>query len=294
MPIAVTELQNEVDRVAGTARWVRGAEGLVERLASTGFDFHSDAATILALNGVADADDSTLVALIDQGAPLNVRLQDLDPASQSSELAGNELLRDAIHHGKVGLFEALLARGWQQRLGRREASIVFARGAAGCNPAMVDAAASSGLDIDVLPPWREQAGWHDDEQGAALANLASTYQCRDEQARVATAERLLALGADPNQRNAQGYTSIYGVENLELLNLLLARGADPRVLDRQGNSQVFGSWTDAIVLRLLEAGASPVGRYYDGRTLHEQTRERNMPRTAAWLAAHPSASAPRP
>jgi ankyrin repeat protein len=151
---------------------------------------------------------------------------------------------------------------------------------------MVDAAISAGLAVDPPPARRRQSSESDDDhEGSALANLASSYQCDDESTRMAVAERLLAHGADPNRRDALGQTAIFGVENLELLNLLLARGADPRAVDYDGNSAVFESWTDEIVLRLLQAGASPTGRYYDGRTLAEQTRERSMPRTAAWLAS---------
>lgn len=84
-----------------------------------------------------------------------------------------------------------------------------------------------------------------------------------------------------------GRTAIYGVENLDLLNLLLSHGADATVKDKDGRSMVFGSWTDAIVLRLLEAGASPVGRYdYDNKTLAQQAKDRRMPKVSQWLAAH--------
>ncbi len=85
MPVAVTQLENEVDLVARTARWVRGAEGLVEALAATGFDFHSREAALLTLNGVEDADDSTLVALIERGAPVEMKILELDPSVDSSE-----------------------------------------------------------------------------------------------------------------------------------------------------------------------------------------------------------------
>lgn len=292
MPSAVSRLEDEVDRVAGAARWVRGAEGLVEALAATGFDFQSDEATALALNGTQDADDSTLVALVERGAPLEMRLPDLDPLEHSPDYAGSALLRDAISYGKPRLFQALLQRGWLERLGSADANAAFARDAAGCNPEMVEAAISAGVAIDPPPARRRQSSHADDgsedHESSALASLATSYRCRDEAARIATADRLLAHGADPNRRNAIGQTAIFAVENLRLLNLLLENGADARVLDYDGNSAVFESWTDAVVLRLLQAGASPVGRYYDGKTLTEQMRVRSMPMTAVWLATHPT------
>jgi hypothetical protein len=292
MPSSVTRLEGEVDRVARTARWVRGAVGLVEALEVGGFDFHSNQAVALMIAGVDQADESTLTALIERGAPLEIPLR-LNPASHTSELAGRVLLREAILFGRPSLFRALVERGWLERSGRVNASIAFAQGAAGCNPAMVDVAFSSGVPVDPPPAQRRPLNATDDyadydRQNSALANLATSYRCHDEASRIAVAEHLLAHGADPNRRNVDGQTAIYGVENLNLVNLLLAHGADARVPGYDGNSVVFGSWTDAIVLRLLQAGASPEGHYYDGLTLAQQTRERNMPMTAAWLSTHAS------
>lgn len=284
MPPAVTQLEDDVDRVARTARWITGGEGLVEALAETGFDFHSAQASELAVNGVRTASDTTLVALVERGAPLDLRLSDFNASAQPADRVGSGLLRDAIRYGKTGLFEALIQRGWRDRLGLPAASRVFAQSGAGCSPAMVDVAIAAGVTVDP-PPARQRPMDHADLQppslddareSSALANLAASYLCRDEPTRVATAARLLAHGADPNRRNTEGKTAIFGVENMQLLNLLLDRGADPRVLDVDGNSAVFETWTDAIVLRLLQSGASPVGHYFDGSTLDEQTRRRSM------------------
>ena len=49
MPASVTALEDAVDRAAGTARWVKGADGLVAYLERTGFDFASPEARDIAL-----------------------------------------------------------------------------------------------------------------------------------------------------------------------------------------------------------------------------------------------------
>ena len=72
------------------------------------------------------------------------------------------------------LFQALVERGWLERLGTAEANAAFARSAAGCSPVMVDVAISSGLAVDPPPARRRQSSESDDDhEGSALANLAS-------------------------------------------------------------------------------------------------------------------------
>ncbi|MFC4763520.1 DUF6438 domain-containing protein [Dyella koreensis] len=291
MPQEVKDLEVAIDRAAGTDRWVSGAPGLVSWLEQTGFDFRSAHATELAVSGeVGEADEVTILSLIDHGAPLDQSVAPSRRFPGKVNIAGMTLLEGSIWRGHARVFERLVTYGWLDRLGKAKAAEVFAEHAAGCSPAMVDAAANAGVDIDLAVFHRDDAD--EESQGkTALAELGASYACyRDEAARVLTAKSLLARGADPNHRDRLGRTPLYGVENLELLNVLLAHGADPSVKSKDGRSMLFGSWTDAIVLRLLEAGASPVGRYdYDGKTLAQQAKARDMPLVAQWLVAHPEA-----
>jgi hypothetical protein len=281
MPAEVTSLEDAVDSAAGTGRWITGEPGMIDLLAQEHFDFHSKAAALLALKGVHTASDDTLVELVDRGAALDV---EIDSSQPNSPKAGTELLRGAILNGKTALFRKLVERGWLATLGLSNANKAFAEGSGGCQPAFVDAAVAAGLDVNAATPLAVKTATDEDKFGmTALAGLATDYGCPDEVARVATAERLLAHGANPNLRNSEGKTSIFGVENIDLLNLLLSHGSDASVRDKKGSSAVFDTWTDAIVLRLLEAGASPEGVYFDGKTLREQAKERHMPNVERWL-----------
>jgi hypothetical protein len=286
MPKIVTDLENAVDKAAGTERWIRGANGLVGWLAAKHFDFKSKPAAELVIYGLEEADDATLVDLVDRGVPLEMAFPNKD-----GKPVGYYLMDGAVRYGRTDLFRKLVGLGWLPRLGIAEASRAFADRAAACNATFVDAAADAGIDIDAIKVRPAERPNDDDEFAGygetALAGLAQSYDCKNEVARMATAKRLLARGADPNRRDESGETAIFEVENVELLNLLLSHGADPRVVDKEGNSAVFGSWTDEIVLRLLQAGASAKGQYYDGLTLRQQMKERPMPKVKAWLANNP-------
>jgi hypothetical protein len=285
MPKAVTDLEQAVDRTAGSDRWVRGSVALIAWLEKQRFDFSSPEAAQLAVTATAgEADEATVLSLIERGAPLATTV---GTSGRNAEPAGQSILRSAIQRGRGHVFGTLASSGWLNRLGKQEAGELFAVSAAGCSPELVDAVADAGVGID-LPAMVDPRADPSDAQGrTALAELAGTYCDGGGADQVTTARRLLELGADPNRSDSLGRTAIYGVENLDLLNLLLSHGADATVKDKDGRSMVFGSWTDAIVLRLLEAGASPVGRYdYDNKTLAQQAKDRRMPKVSQWLAAH--------
>ncbi len=297
MPHTLTELEEAIDQVAGTDRWVRGTKGLLSWLEQNGFDFHSEQAADLAVSAAfGGGDEETVIGLIDHGAPLDGNATASGSWSASpivpTKSAGVLITESAIKRGQAKLFRRMAASGWVEKISKANAAQAFARYAAGCSPELVDAVVDAGLDIDVGAQ-RSADDSPDSPQGkTALAELAGSYACEGREAdRVKTAERLLARGANPNSPDSLGRTPLYGVESLDLLNFLLQHGADATTMSKDGQSMVFGSWTDAIVLRLLEAGASPAGHYdVDGvRTLAEQAKHRKMPLVAKWLAAHPEA-----
>lgn len=302
MPEAVTDLENAVDALAGTDRWVRGSKPLIAWLEQQQFDFRSLEAAQLALAALdGKADEATVLALIDHGAPLEAAIntgESIAGEPPKREPVGQRLLQAAISRGKPNLFRKLVASGWLERLGKQRIGEDFAQNAAGCSPALVDAAAQAGINIDQPAPIDSEANTSEAQGKTALAELATSYGCRGpgrEASRLATARRLLALGANPNHRDSMGRTAIYGVQNLDLLNLLLNHGADAKVNDNEGKSMVFGSWLDPIVARLLEAGASPVGRYdIDGKRTLVQAAQNHMPKVAQWLATHPEALSKQP
>ena len=103
MPAVVTELQQAVDLAAGTARWVEGADGLVEWLDAEGFDYTSSTARAVVLEGaIQDATDRTIIAMIDRGVDLNRGA--VHPWRGDEVTLGPALLNASIMKGRSDLF----------------------------------------------------------------------------------------------------------------------------------------------------------------------------------------------
>lgn len=70
MPGVITELEHEVDRLAGTERWIEGEDGLVVQLKREKFDFETTAAQLILKGTTARGKTSTVEELLAAGVPL--------------------------------------------------------------------------------------------------------------------------------------------------------------------------------------------------------------------------------
>lgn len=283
MPDVVKTLENEVDRVAGTARWVTGDATTVPGLIAEGLDPRSPAAVALAQTATMGKGEQVVLDLLAAGLPLDAMAQrEREPRARP---LGEALLSDALRVGQPRLALALIARGWLPKLPAAERASLFAENAGGCDPEVAKALVAAGTDPNAHASAKaKMIGLNGG--GTALHALRAPYSgCGAGIDRSALAKALVALGADPNATDAEGETPIYGVEDPALLATFLAAGARADVKNRNGNSPAFGSETDLIVLTLLDAGADPHGKG-EGKTLPMIAGERDMPATAAWLAAH--------
>lgn len=86
---------------------------------------------------------------------------------------------------------------------------------------------------------------------------------------VATATRLVELGADVNGASARGVTPLMRAvarNNEALVRFYLEKGADVKAADAAGNTALHGARSAAVVKLLCEAGADPAAVNVKGET----------------------------
>jgi Domain of unknown function (DUF6438)/Gram-negative bacterial TonB protein C-terminal len=284
MPAAVTALEDAVDAAAGTSQWVSGDARTVPALIAEGLDPRGEDAAMLAFASLTmrRSDGRVAADLIAAGLPLDATLK----LPGGTTMGLDDALREVMtRQPQPLLLRLLIARGWLQRLSRDQLDTLFIASGAGCDADIARAMIAAGARINAVEkPVKDGTGFAD----TALESAVAAYgPCRSLADRGAFVSALIGLGADPNLRDNQGHTAIFGLEDPDLLELLLAAGARADIKGNDNLSAIFWASTDVIVLRLLDAGADPHGRsHYAKQTLRQMAQEGDMPATLAWLDAH--------
>ncbi|HEY0313927.1 MAG TPA: DUF6438 domain-containing protein [Allosphingosinicella sp.] len=290
MPEEVSALEDAVDEVAGSARWVSGNATTIKALEGEGFDFHSAAAAELAADAMQLSSSPPQVreagrlalALIERGAPLGtaVRVEGGVPpigtaVAPAADTTGALLAYYAAVRGDEALFDALERRGWVTRLPRALRTQALAYGA-GCSTVIAKALVRAGADLI-------QKG-----SGTLLTALRSGYGvCRDAgEARVLEmAETAIGLGVPLEARDDFNWTALMGCDSPALARLLIAHGANVNARAAEGKTPLLATDDDRVALILLRAGADATARTKDTNVRREAVKG-HMPATLGWLDAH--------
>ncbi len=292
MPLSVLQLEDEVDALAGTERWLRGNLDTIALLKAGHFDFRSAAAAelligIIRLNSNRDnyprARDM-IRGLIANGLPLSREVQLKGAGWYRGDLGGKQrqvaaiIAEYAAQNRDPLLFDEIADRGWLVRLDQQDLNRIFARGA-GCSTAIARALVRAGADIASA----------DDEDGKTALHLASSATGACDEAsvtqRAEMVEALLDLGATVDARSKDGWTPLMLAEGPTVAERLLKAGANVNAKARGGTTPLLGVSDDRIAIMLLRAGADPLARDSDGG-VREQVQFHNWPATAKWLDTH--------
>jgi len=274
MPQDVRDLEQAVDTVAGTARWVDGNAQTLDDLDAAHFDFRSHAAAMLTAAAASkfsryrapEGAEALLLGLVSRGVPLDTRIND--------GTLGAMLVEVAAERGSEQLFDKLAASGVLAHAPAAALNWAFTH--IGCSPQIARALVRAGADPHAAS-----------DEGTALTALRGVSPtCEEHPDRmIEMARTLIELGVPLEARDNLGWTALMGCESPEFVTLLLAHGADPKAREKDGTTPVLSTDDDRVALILLRAGADPRARNESG-TVREQAIKVHMPATLAWLDAH--------
>ncbi|MFT3975741.1 MAG: DUF6438 domain-containing protein [Sphingomonas bacterium] len=274
MPQEVRDLEEAVDEVAGTARWVHGNAQTLDELDAAHFDYRSRAGAMLMAAAMSkfsgyrpsEGIEALLLGLLDRGVPLDTKI--------NGDTLGSALVRVAAMQGSEALFDELIANGALATAPRATLNQAIVQ--VGCSPKIARALVKAGADPST-------AG----NEGTALTALRGSVPICDghpdkmiEMARV-----LIKLGMPMEARDSLGWTALMGCDSPELAQLLLASGANPNARDKNGTTPLLSTSDDRVALILLRAGADPRARDENG-SVRAQAVKGHMPASLAWLDAH--------
>lgn len=276
MPANVTEIENAIDKVAGTASWVSGDGTTLNRLRAENWNFQSNEAG-LALGLLIDGCKTSLAReFVAAGAPLETVSDGMGPAPS---------FLGAAHCGDLKLVSLIISRG---ALDDTHSAREFLGAAADSgNPDMVAIA---------LKHYHE-ANIKDFEGTPLIIRAAATVEQTIHPRRAKfdpskVIALLIAAGADPNARDNDGKTPLFEASDANTTRALLNAGADPNARNNKGQTPLFDAYFEDSKQVIIKSGADVNARDKFGATpLFYQSEVgmiRNLIRAAADINANDS------
>ncbi len=297
MPRAVAQLEDAIDQITDSARWVRSSPATVVAMQQAGIAAGSLEGTRILQAAVSAGDVVTARALLQAGTPVRYNPPPDQKRAWFESHGDSSLLLLAIeaydHTHRSEMLRTLLyspaVRPTHQEkqdalgkvAGEGEADLAQLLIAAGADPTArfeetygddsqltyLMAAAGSGvwamLD-DALARPHDFTATDKDGRTALLHVLYSAPQAEDI---FPLLDRFLAAGAPKSQLDQ----ALLDTCQPDRIVGLVARGANPNARDAKGNTPLFQACTVRGVRTLLDAGTDPALRNLAGQTATEAT-----------------------
>jgi len=266
MPLTVKHVEDEIDKLSGSARWVQGNKDTLSALKAEHWDFKSGgaAATLARVASYGDAD--AVRDLVSAGVPLAAKGESRwSPPLFTAARRGDLVMLNALLGAGAAEDTASLDSALQESAssGNVEAFRLLVRSGADINApdpgigyTVLMSAAASGVPAMV----REVLNYKPDVNAASHASQAITAASGDQN----FPDRRTALMAAVSQ-NAYD-SDPEGVDRVEVVHLLLEAGADPNSGDKHGNTALILCERADLALLLIKAGADVNARNDKGET----------------------------
>lgn len=289
MPPEVTALENQVDAVAGTHKWLFGNGDTVPALRAEGWNFRepTQANALLLARAAVTGSPDLVQALLGAGVPLKggaapYACRAADTAAARGDIA---MLRSLLDAG-APLFsgdpiEYASGIPWS---GGTACDVLFAAAGNGA-PDVLKLVLGRHPDIKRISP-------EGDSVLTALGQRTVYRQVARPRDLAASAALLLAAGAPVNHRAHDKSALMMATGDAALVRVLLKAGAKGiNARDSNGMTPLMNAENPEVARALLEGGADPWARSADGHTVLELAHfaHRTAIETALrdWMAHHP-------
>ena len=290
MPKEIVDLENEIDVVAGTARWVKGNDETFPSLQAEHWDFRATDDEHLAMIGsAATRGNVDLVRrLLNAGMTAKNKYGCEGLAEAADRTPNPELVNLLLEAGAPLAWDAPKTKPnddeyWDYRL----PCDVLLSAASGGNPQVIASVLDRRPDIN-----RRGLGGQTALMIAARDNYIGKNPLRD-YAKVV--QLLIDAGADVNLRDDDGESALMraSFDGGIVRALLKAGSKDINTRNNIGETPLMRNYDPDVAQALLEAGADPWMVDNDGRTALEICKKifgqdcRAAPVLKRWMAAHP-------
>jgi ankyrin repeat protein len=273
MPSVISELEEEVDALAETSRWIEGSDGLVEELKEEKFDFTTLDAQFMLKEAAQRGKTATVVELLGAGVPLE---EVLSPKPKGPDMAfplrNVGWLTSAATHPET--LRALIAAGASERdQDDKDLALVGAArsGNLGSAKALIAYGANPNADLNHLILTESGGGMTMQFQGSGNVLFYAAESGNPEMVR-----EILRYDPNVNARGPKGQTPIFAAGDsrygdkdgarVEIVQLLAAEGAHVNARDNDGNTPLHEIFLTDVEEELLTLGADVNARNNDGET----------------------------
>ena len=300
MPAVVTALEESIDKVAGTRRWIEGTPDAIDLLQADGFRFASPIGLDLMTTAAVRGDVPTMERLKALGSPI-VGDPSSGPLVAAASAGQMKALSWLLGHG-AGKDPKMLLGGFAEAVrSDRDEAFDHLRDLVGPKPIssqiatkLLRQAAENGnvRMVSYFLQFHPRLNGLTDERAIKGPPLwdAAQNSCPDEGSHPNCDHRkvvrmLLDAGADARWFHPVYRNSVFfNVGDPEIAKMLLAHGADPNFKDSDGEPIIFSIDNEDVAIVMIDAGLNLRSvRPADKMTLRGWSTYEKWPRVLALL-----------